>query len=88
LIDPPERKMRMQYFYLNAYSMQHARLSPGTLVIAMAIEHAAREGIRTIDLLRGNETYKQYWHPQKVPTYGVVLQNPSIHGTARRTSKL
>ena len=82
LIDLPQRSPRTQYFYLYAYSTQYSRLSPGTLLIAHAIEHAAQEGVRTIDMLRGNETYKQYWHPQTIPTYSVVLQNSS---TRRRT---
>lgn len=87
LVDPPQRDSRTQYFYLIGYSIEHARLSPGTLLIAFAIDHAAHEGVRTIDMLRGNETYKQHWHTQKVPTYSIVLQNPSIQGKVHNASE-
>lgn len=76
LIDPPQRKSRTQYFYLTAFSVQHAELRPGTVLMAMAVEHAAQEGVQTIDLLRGDEGYKRLWHPQKLPTYGVSMPHP------------
>jgi CelD/BcsL family acetyltransferase involved in cellulose biosynthesis len=73
LIDPPSRPMRTQYFYLTAYSTGHAELRPGTLLLAFAIERAAEEGVRTIDMLRGDEAYKQIWHMERVPTYGFAI---------------
>ena len=78
LADPPQRPARNGYFYLIAHSVEHARLSPGTLLVALAIESAANEGIRMIDFLRGDENYKKYWHPQEIPTSGFVLQNPVV----------
>jgi CelD/BcsL family acetyltransferase involved in cellulose biosynthesis len=71
LIDP-QRKGRVQYFYVTAYSLEHADLRPGTLLIAYAVEHAAKEGVETIDMLRGDEGYKQIWHMDKVPTWCVT----------------
>jgi len=67
-----ERKGRVQYFYITAYSPEHAELRPGTLLIAYAIEQAAKEGVETIDMLRGDERYKQIWHMEKVPTWCVT----------------
>ncbi|HEV2277165.1 MAG TPA: GNAT family N-acetyltransferase [Acidobacteriaceae bacterium] len=67
------RAERKEYFYLMAHSTRHAALSPGTLVCGMAIEQAANEGVQTIDFLRGEERYKEFWHVQHVPTYGVSL---------------
>lgn len=69
----PNRAERKEYFYLMAHSTRHAALSPGTLVCALAIEQAAGEGVRTVDMLRGNERYKDFWHVQHVPTFGVSL---------------
>lgn len=66
------RDRRTQYFYLTAYSPEHADLRPGTLLIAYAVEHAANEGVKTIDMLRGDEEYKQIWHMQKRPTWCVT----------------
>ena len=71
LIDQ-ERAGRTQYFYITAYSPEHADLRPGTLLIAYAIEHAANEGVRIIDMLRGDEGYKEIWHMHKVPTWCVT----------------
>ena len=67
-----ERDGRVQYFYITAYSPEHSELRPGTLLIAYAIEHAANEGVATIDMLRGDEGYKQIWHMEKMPTWCVT----------------
>jgi CelD/BcsL family acetyltransferase involved in cellulose biosynthesis len=72
-----ERDGRVQYFYITAYSPDHADLRPGTLLIAYAIERAAQEGVVTIDMLRGDESYKQIWHMEKVPTF-CVTQSTSM----------
>ncbi|HEY4051331.1 MAG TPA: GNAT family N-acetyltransferase [Acidobacteriaceae bacterium] len=58
LVDPPARSLRTEYFYLIGYSPVHAHLKPGTLPTAMASEQAAGAGVRVIDMLRGNEPYK------------------------------
>jgi CelD/BcsL family acetyltransferase involved in cellulose biosynthesis len=76
LIDPPQRKSRTEYFYLTAFSVQHAKLRPGMVLMAMAVEHAAQEGVQTLDLLRGDEAYKRLWHPEKLPMYGVSMPHP------------
>lgn len=70
LIDPPWRSSRTQYVYVPGYSTRHAELRPGTLLLALAMEHAAGEGVETIDLLRGDEDYKKLWHPVREATYG------------------
>ena len=72
LIDPPGRTERTEYFYLPGYSIAHADLRPGTLLIALATEHAAGEGVRAIDMLRGDEEYKKIWHMEQTPTLGFV----------------
>lgn len=74
LIDPPDRADRALYIYLPAFSTHHAELRPGTLLLAQVIEHAANEGAQMIDMLRGNEDYKQLWHVENTPTYGIELR--------------
>jgi CelD/BcsL family acetyltransferase involved in cellulose biosynthesis len=74
LVDPQERAQRTQYFYLPAYSVEHADLRPGTLLTALAVEAAAREGVKTIDMLRGDEEYKRIWHTERFPTCGFFLR--------------
>jgi len=78
LIDPPFRRERTQYFYLTAYAPQHAELRPGTLLLAAAIDHAAREGVGTIDMLRGDEPYKRLWHLDRRATRGFALRRASL----------
>lgn len=73
LVDPPGRRDRTEYFYLTAHSSRHAELSPGTLMTAMAIEEAAGEGVEVIDMLRGDERYKDFWHVEHTPTWGYSL---------------
>ena len=69
---------RTAYFYLMGHAAQHAKIRPGTLLTALGIEHAAGEGITIIDMLRGNETYKKFWHAQPSPTCGFALPRNSL----------
>lgn len=69
LADPPGRPVRTQYFYLMGYAPEHARLRPGILLLAHAIEEAARAGFVRVDMLRGEETYKKFWRLDPVPTF-------------------
>jgi len=74
LVDPPWWPQRTSYFYLSAHAPEFAALSPGTLLLAMAIDRAAAEGVKTIDMLRGDEFYKQFWHPERKQTVGFSLR--------------
>jgi CelD/BcsL family acetyltransferase involved in cellulose biosynthesis/SAM-dependent methyltransferase len=49
------------YAYLTGFDPAFAFESPGTLLIAHAIEQATREGAREFDMLRGQEHYKYRW---------------------------
>ena len=78
LVDPPGGQRRTEYFYLIGHSQAHAELKPGTLLTAMASEYAAAEGVRVIDMLRGEETYKRFWHVEEVPTFGFSFDRQSL----------
>jgi CelD/BcsL family acetyltransferase involved in cellulose biosynthesis len=78
LADGAERPHRAQNFYLHTYSPDHAGFSPGTLLIAFAMEHAADESIEAIDLLRGDEAYKQLWPSEAVPTLGFSVSSKAL----------
>ncbi len=52
------------YFYLSGYDPALERLSPGTVIVAHAIEEAVRDGAKTFDFLRGAEDYKYAWGAQ------------------------
>lgn len=78
LLDPPDRAERTLYLYMAAYSIDHAALRPGTVLMAMAAEHAAQEGAQMVDMLRGDEPYKRLWKPQRVPTFGFSMPRTNI----------
>jgi CelD/BcsL family acetyltransferase involved in cellulose biosynthesis len=88
--DPPSHSKRKQYLYLTGYSTRHAALSPGTLLLALTVERAAEQNMRTVDLLRGDEAYKHFWHAERISTYGCTwlragVSTPShlVMGAAR-----
>jgi CelD/BcsL family acetyltransferase involved in cellulose biosynthesis len=57
------------YLYLQGYDPALAALSPGTLAVGFAIEEAAREGARAVDMLRGREGYKYRFGAVDRPTW-------------------
>jgi CelD/BcsL family acetyltransferase involved in cellulose biosynthesis len=48
-------------FYLSGFDPELARLSPGRLLIARALERARDDGAFELDFLRGGEPYKYEW---------------------------
>jgi CelD/BcsL family acetyltransferase involved in cellulose biosynthesis len=60
---------RTLYLYISGFDPAFARFSPGLLAIFWTMQMAAREGLTTCDLLRGEETYKQRFAPRPRPTY-------------------
>ncbi len=78
LVDSPDALERTAYFYLMGYAPEHAEFKPGILLTAMATEHAHAEGVQVIDMLRGEESYKKFWHVDEVPTYGFSLHRLAL----------
>lgn len=62
--------------YLSGFDPAFAEYSPGAQMLAGAIEHAIGEGARTIDFLRGRESYKYEWGAVDRPTYRRRLRRP------------
>ena len=52
---------RVAYAYLCGFDPDAASLSPGTQILAHAIEAAIAEGAREFHFLRGGERFKYYW---------------------------
>jgi CelD/BcsL family acetyltransferase involved in cellulose biosynthesis len=70
------------YAYLHGIAPDAAEHSPGSLLLAHAIEAAIADGDREFDLLRGREPYKYRWGAQDRTTRRLVLwrrEEPS-HG--------
>jgi CelD/BcsL family acetyltransferase involved in cellulose biosynthesis/ribosomal protein S18 acetylase RimI-like enzyme len=61
LADPAPAHARRCYYYLGGFDPRFAALSPGTLLVAHAIEQARAEGATAFDFLRGAESYKYRW---------------------------
>ena len=68
------RVRRVESFYLIGSALEHAEVHPGTLLTAMAMEHAAGEGVEVIDMLRGEEVYKKFWRVAEVETFGFAVR--------------
>lgn len=77
LCDPPTRSFagiaRAEYFYLFGFDPRYAAFSPGSLLIAYAIDRACSEGVVHMDFLRGAEDYKKLWGTSPVATAGFAL---------------
>lgn len=78
LVDRPGQSARTQYVYLHTYSLDYTDLRPGTLLLAFSMEYAASEGVEFMDLLRGDEAYKQLWPSEQVPTLGFSIKATAL----------
>lgn len=57
------------YYYASGFNPEFASVSPGTLIIGHAVEHAVREGCTHFDFLRGAERYKYLWGAKDTQTF-------------------
>jgi CelD/BcsL family acetyltransferase involved in cellulose biosynthesis len=83
LADAAPAHERRWYYYLGGFDPRFRALSPGTLLIAHAIEQAMAEGATAFDFLRGAETYKYRWGAVDQPTYTLRLW-PDTTRSSRR----
>jgi CelD/BcsL family acetyltransferase involved in cellulose biosynthesis len=75
------------YYYIGGFDPAHRAASPGTFVIAHAVEAAIAEGAREFDFLRGPERYKYEWGARDQLTWRRELQlAPSLSTAARGPS--
>ena len=64
---------RRTALYITGYDPTFKAISPGTLLIAHAIETAIREGSAIFDFLRGEEHYKKLWGAEAIGTCGLEI---------------
>jgi CelD/BcsL family acetyltransferase involved in cellulose biosynthesis len=74
---------RRAYYYIGGFDPACAALSPGTLVVAHAVEEAVREGARAFDFLRGREPYKYAWGATDRPSRHLVLRGSRARACVR-----
>jgi CelD/BcsL family acetyltransferase involved in cellulose biosynthesis len=65
---------RTTYAYLSVFDPEFAELSPGTQIVAHAIEEAVREGAQEFHFLRGGEAYKYAWGAVDRPNTALTLR--------------
>jgi CelD/BcsL family acetyltransferase involved in cellulose biosynthesis len=75
LADPFHYQERKIYYYLSGFHSDFGHLSPGTLLLASALETAQQEGAIAVDLLRGEEQYKKLWNAEFFPTYAIQFRS-------------
>jgi hypothetical protein len=70
------------YYYLGGFDPEFSRLSPGSVIIAHAIEDAIRRGVHEFDFLRGDERYKYRWGARDRFNYRRQISRPFLSHTA------
>jgi len=73
LAEAAPRPNLRHYDYLGGFDPRFASLSPGTLLIAHAIERASDEGATAFDFLRGRDPYKYRWGARDQSMYTLRL---------------
>lgn len=63
--------------YNGGFDPAHARLSPSAMLVGLAMEQAAKEGLPRFDFLRGGEGYKALWGAAPVPMQRRLLWPPA-----------
>jgi CelD/BcsL family acetyltransferase involved in cellulose biosynthesis len=70
------------YYYLGGFSPELRQASPGSVLIAGAIEAAIGEGCSAFDFLRGREPYKYAWGAADEHTCRAYLKARALEGVA------
>ncbi len=71
------------YAYLGGFNPKLANVSPGSILIAHAIEQAIDLGAAEFDFLRGGERYKYSWGAKDRKNYSVSFEPADLHGPER-----
>ena len=71
LADAPQLPRRRWYSYIGGFDPAFDAFSPGTLLIAHAIDAARAEGAAHFDFLRGAEPYKYRWGAVDQPMFAL-----------------
>lgn len=67
------------YYYQAGFDPEAGSISPGTMLVAHALNQAIAEGSQRFDFCRGDEPYKRRWKPDRIVTnYRVLLGAPGL----------
>lgn len=67
-------------YYLSGFDDQLNKYSPGTLLLAHALEQSIAEGAREFDFLQGDEGYKEHWATGSRENCRVLIAGPHLRG--------
>jgi len=76
---------KLIYAYQSGMDPAAADHEPGTLAMACGVQDAIARGYRAIDLLRGNEPYKQHWRATPRPMHDVRILPGAWSGRLRQS---
>ncbi|MGA9522793.1 MAG: GNAT family N-acetyltransferase [Myxococcaceae bacterium] len=62
------------HYYLSGFDPAYEKSSPGSLIVAAALEEAIARGDRVFDFLRGGEPYKYAWGARDRPLWQRVVE--------------
>jgi CelD/BcsL family acetyltransferase involved in cellulose biosynthesis len=62
------------YLYNSGYDLEYSSLSPGIVILSLAIEEAIRRGFKQFNLLKGSEKYKYDFGAQDLELYEVCIE--------------
>ena len=68
------------YSYQSGMSVDHGDVGPGNLSLVATIKYCLENGIRRLDLLRGDEAYKTHWQATPSARSDLRVWRPGIHG--------
>ena len=66
------------FYYQVAHDPDYADLSPGTVLLFLAIEDCCSRGITEFNFLQGNERYKDIWTRESRVLYQIVLTSGTM----------
>ncbi len=73
------------YAYQSGMAPEAEQHAPGTLAFMATLRAAIEEGYHAVDLLRGDEPYKQHWRAVPRSTHDVRILRPGLPGHLRDT---
>lgn len=82
-------RFRNRVFLVQAgFDPEHAKLSPGAVLLHHALEHAIGEGNEVFDFLRGQHSYKEQIATASRETVRVVATRPTMGAAVYRAHKV
>jgi len=67
------------YTYSTTYEMDFAKYSPGKLLLEALIKRAFDAGLREVDLMRGEESYKYLWTNKRRKLIAIAVYSKPIY---------